>query len=73
MKNGVGAYPFAVTVIQILIWSDWLWLSRPPASLPARRAYRPKGRAYASERGGACVKLHFLPLAELAETAEVKH
>jgi len=23
---------------------------QPPASLPARRAYRPKGRVYASER-----------------------
>jgi len=30
---------------------DSFWNGRPPAPLPARRAYRPEGRAYASERG----------------------
>jgi len=30
---------------------DRFWDGRPPAPLPARRAYRPEGRAYASERG----------------------
>jgi hypothetical protein len=39
---------------------DDLYLNRmlfePPAPLPARRAYRPEGRAYASESGLGIVR-----------------
>jgi len=31
-------------------WNDGIMGSGPLAPLPARRAYRPEGRAYASER-----------------------
>ena len=39
--------------VQFLSRSDRPQSGRPLAPLPARRAYRPEGRAYASERGGA--------------------
>ena len=48
---------------------------RPPAPLPARRAYRPEGRAYASERnmgqGGTRNQSH-IPKGCVSETLHLK-
>jgi hypothetical protein len=38
-------------LLQLNDISDILSNERPPALLPARSAYRPEDRAYASERG----------------------